>query len=304
MLFRSRARVGQVDLDDQRGPLFSARAEADERTPQTEMVLAKNLFTRLGVQRGVGGLHTLGLAPAKPQAPIGVEIAAVAHAVPDGRAIRDFREGRGLGERVVSFCDDRAAHDDFADLAAGEFARVGKHGDGLVRDRDDLDLDFLQRAANARAGGVLPGDRTLLMVRQGLPLIASAFALFQAGAVPVVIDPGMGLKNFLACVERSRPRALVGIPLARLLSRVFRKKFSSVAVRVPASGSLTAQLVGRRADRGEKKSAPVARAPEALAAILFTSGSTGAPKGVMIEHAQAVNTLQDINRRQIGRAHV
>ena len=87
-------------------------------------------------------------------------------------------------------------------------------------DIDYLTLTFSELAAEVAAwqlrlttAGVQSGDRTLLMVRQGLPLIASAFALFSLGAVPIVIDPGMGLKNFLACVTRSRPTALVGIPL-------------------------------------------------------------------------------------------
>ena len=101
----------------------------------------------------------------------------------------------------------------------------------------ELDAEVATWSARLTAAGIQRGDRTLVMVRQGLPLIASAFALFRLGAVPVVIDPGMGLKNFLACVARSRPRALVGIPFAHLLSRVCWRKFSSVAVRVSASSS-------------------------------------------------------------------
>src|SRR3954463_5389684 len=106
----------------------------------------------------------------------------------------------------------------------------------------DLDREVNRWCGRLRAAGIRRGDRTLLMVRPGLPLIACAFALFRMGAVPVIIDPGMGLKSFLAGVARSRPRAMVGIPLAQIISRIFRGPFASVKVRVSASGSLTARL--------------------------------------------------------------
>ena len=148
----------------------------------------------------------------------------------------------------------------------------------------ELDAEVSAWSARLATAGVRRGDRTLVMVRQGLPLIASAFALFRLGAVPVVIDPGMGLKGFLSCVVRSRPRALVGIPFARLVSRVFRSAFSTVAVRVPASSSLTARLSsGSQLSTLNPQLAAVAVASD-LAAILFTSGSTGTPKGVHYEH--------------------
>jgi olefin beta-lactone synthetase len=158
-------------------------------------------------------------------------------------------------------------------------------------DIDYLALTFAELAAEATAWreslighGVRRGDRTLVMVRPGLPLIASVFALFQIGAVPVIIDPGMGLKNFLRAVAHSKPRALVGVPFARWVSRIFWRAFRSVEIRVAASGSMVARLAAGKAQIAELKSQIAESAPGDLAAILFTSGSTGAPKGVCYEH--------------------
>lgn len=164
-----------------------------------------------------------------------------------------------------------------------------------------LTLSFAELEAEAAAwqhrlqiAGIQRGDRVLVMVRQGLPLIAAVFALFATGAVPVVIDPGMGRKAFLQCVERSRPRALLGIPLAQILSRFFRRAFQSVQVRVSASGRTTARCA--RPQGCPTQLAVAASAPDELAAILFTSGSTGAPKGVHYEHGMFDSQVELIRR--------
>ena len=55
--------------------------------------------------------------------------------------------------------------------------------------------------------GIGKGVRTVLMVRPSLELFALTFALFKAGVVPVMVDPGIGLRHLKSCLANAEPEA-------------------------------------------------------------------------------------------------
>lgn len=148
-----------------------------------------------------------------------------------------------------------------------------------------LDEESDAVAAGLMKNGIAKGVRTILMVRPSLEFFVLTFALFKAGAVPVVVDPGMGLKRMLECQMESRAEAFVGIPLAHVLRTVFPKYFKTVR---------RAVTVGRKWFWGGPtyNDIRIENAPPVMsqtrrsdtAAILFTTGSTGPAKGVVYTH--------------------
>ncbi len=149
-----------------------------------------------------------------------------------------------------------------------------------------LDQESDRYAHGLAEYGVRQGDRTLLMVRPGIELMAVCFALLKVGAVPVMIDPGMGRKSFLQCVSETEPTTFIGIPPAHALRVLFTRTFKTVERSVTVGrrwfwgGATLDQLRSERRD-------PFPVAPtttESEGAVAFTSGSTGLPKGVIYLH--------------------
>ncbi len=161
-------------------------------------------------------------------------------------------------------------------------------------------------AHGLRDAGIEKGARVLLMVRPGVELIATVFALVKAGAAPVLIDPGMGRQAFLRCVADAEPTAMIGIPVAHALRGLFPKTFGSlrrsvVVGNAPWPGAVTLAGVRATALRDHRDEpfdlAPVE--PDTEAGIAFTSGSTGIPKGVIYTHGIFQAQL-DLLRHHVG----
>lgn len=182
-------------------------------------------------------------------------------------------------------------------------------GDGQARDGTpiyrrlsfaELDRVSDRYAWGLSACGIRRGTRVLSMVPAGMPLISLTFALMKVGAVPILIDPAMGRRNLAQCIEECAPEAMIGVPRAQLARLLFRRAFRTVR----RSITVGSRLVPLGDLNLSDLSAPLdARYPlEPLgdgepAAIIFTTGSTGVPKGVLYEHGMfeaQIRTLREL----------
>lgn len=153
--------------------------------------------------------------------------------------------------------------------------------------------------------GVPRGTRLVMLVRAGIDFVSIAFAMMKAGAVAVLIDPGMGPRNLLKCLAEARPEGFVAIPKVHAVRAICRKRFPLARLNVTVGhrwfwGGVTLdQLRGGPWNGSEL--APTA--PDDPAAIIFTTGSTGPAKGVLFTHRNfdaQVEQIQDFYAIQPG----
>ena len=137
--------------------------------------------------------------------------------------------------------------------------------------------------------GLKSGDKAVLMVTPSIDFFALTFALFKAGIVPILVDPGMGIKNLKQCFIEAQPDIFIAIPKAHLARRLFAWGKKSVKHNITVAGSSLwgGTSLKRLLKRYKTEQAyPMVKLDaRQMAAILFTSGSTGTPKGVVYSHA-------------------
>ncbi len=171
----------------------------------------------------------------------------------------------------------------------------------------ELQTDSARLADGLTRHGIARGDRVLLMVRPGIDFISLTFALFKIGAVAILIDPGLGRKSVLACIGNVQPQGMIAIPLAHAARKIFPKAFRNIKTFVTVGARWF--WGGPNLDeirKSGKPEAPMAKTkPDDPAAVLFTSGSTGPPKGVLYTHrmfsgqAEVIRKIYGIQKGEI-----
>lgn len=176
----------------------------------------------------------------------------------------------------------------------------GKAGAGGMA-RYDVALSYAQLDARSDAiaaglvgYGIGRGVRTVVMVRPSPEFFLLMFALFKIGAVPVLVDPGIDKRALKQCLDEAQPEAFIGIALAHVARKLLRwagsaSKLVTVGPRLGWGGTTLAAIEAAGAGAGPQLAATDG---DETAAILFTSGSTGVPKGVVYRHRHFVGQIE------------
>ncbi|MEM6691302.1 MAG: fatty acid CoA ligase family protein [Planctomycetota bacterium] len=170
---------------------------------------------------------------------------------------------------------------------SGPPSRDGSERSYSITTFSELDQRATKIARGLIQSGLQPGQRMAMLVPFGAEFITICFGLLRAGAVAVLIDPGMGRKHLIQCLADAKPNGFVGIPKAQAIRSILRSRFPDASLNVTVGrkwfwgGYTLAQIESLGSD--SKVEIP-SRQRIDPAAVIFTTGSTGPPKGVAYSH--------------------
>ncbi|MBQ2821983.1 MAG: AMP-binding protein [Thermoguttaceae bacterium] len=165
----------------------------------------------------------------------------------------------------------------------------------------ELDEDSDRIAAGLNEMGVGKGSRMALLVKPGIDFVSCVFGMLKSGATMILIDPGMGKGNLFQCLEEADPDGFVAISAVQAVWRLMRLRYPNAEHSLTVGkrwfwGGPTLKMLRARPWPGPSIQEVTEDDP---AAIIFTTGSTGAPKGVLYQH-RTFNTQVDEISRQYG----
>jgi olefin beta-lactone synthetase len=160
----------------------------------------------------------------------------------------------------------------------------------------ELDEDSDRLASGLVQMGAGPGTRLAMFVPPSIDFVSLVFAMFKAGLVPVLIDPRMGGRSLLDCLDEVKPDGFVAVPLVHALRAVPGGRFlgSRFNVTVGRRWWWGGETITGLRRRGRTPFEPAPTTAEDPAAIIFTSGSTGPGKGVLYRHGHFDHQVTEI----------
>lgn len=181
-----------------------------------------------------------------------------------------------------------------------DIARRDPEGIALVEPRSDRQVTWAEfdqwadRVAQTLLGrGVLAGQRVALVMANGIDLAVAYYGVLRGGMVAVPINPRATPREISRMVAACAPKIVVGDAQSITQVRAAQTGDSLIVVHraAPEEGELRfGALLERAVD-----ATPIAPPdPEALAVVLFTSGATGLPRGVMLTHRALAADLDQL----------
>lgn len=147
--------------------------------------------------------------------------------------------------------------------------------------------------------GLKANDRVLMLVSPGIEFLALSLAVMARGGIPILLDPGVGRRKLLRCIEEANPAVFIGSPKAQILPLLKRKLFKRIKFNLRATDI---GLFGRPHLGLLKSFLPRPPAPQGnagIALVAYTSGATGTPKGVVYTSAM-VRAQFEMFRSSLG----
>ncbi|WP_019925381.1 non-ribosomal peptide synthetase [Nocardia sp. BMG111209] len=174
----------------------------------------------------------------------------------------------------------RTLPDGFRRAAAAHPAAIAVVSGDVRLTYAELRGRVLRLARRLAAGGVAPETVVGLAIRRSIDLVVAMYAILEAGAAYLPIDPDHPPQRVAAMVAAARP--LLVLSTTRDAVVVDRVPVIDVDVPAPAEFSDAEWGAGER---------PGPVRPDHPAYVLFTSGSTGLPKGVVVPHGAIANQI-------------
>jgi len=181
----------------------------------------------------------------------------------------------------------------FALLRAGQPGpshRFVETPDGTVLTYADLDKRSAQYANALAALGLQPGDRVALQVEKSVEAIFAYLGTIRAGGVFLPLNTGYTPPEIDYFLGDAEPKVFVCDPArAPVLAPLAAGRGVAHVRTLDANGRGT---LAEAADAAPTTFADVPRGPDDLAALLYTSGTTGRSKGAMLTHDNLASNAQ------------